>query len=408
MKKSQNKHLKILPLAVLPLAATIYNIYSTKNTSATNYSPYCVSDTCHQAADAAEAAAAEAAKATNEANNLQGEIDKLNADINQLQAEIAQNKAMVEDLKKKIQETTAKLTRQRAALAKLSVKIYHSDADTQDAVEILAGSESISDLAETENRQTTVSEQITKAAKEVNNTKKDLEQQQVSARQLLKDNESKASEVTSKRSEQASIKDKYENDAAAYQAASDEALKTVTAEIQAQAAAIARANSRGRKAAYNTATGVGASGWWGTNTYPQSGANCPDNVYYYASARVGFYGGYGCQCTSYAGWKAYEKHGVFLPSYGRWGNAADWGDSARRYGFTVTTTPAANTAAYQSAAQAGYRTGHVVWVESVNSDGTVNITEYNNTGSSVSGRSGDFGARTGVPATDFAGYIHFD
>lgn len=406
MKKSQNKHLKFLSL--LLISASIYNTYIVNNTSATNYSPYCVSEKCRKAADDAEAASQAATEAANQANTVQGEIDKLDAEINELQAQITQNKALVEDLKVKIEATTKKLTRQRAALAKLSVKIYHSDIDAQDAVEILAGSESISDLAETENRQTTVSEQITKAAKEVNNTKKDLEQQQVSARQLLKDNESKASEVTSKRSEQASIKDKYENDAAAYQAASDEALKTVTAEIQAQAAAIARANSRGRKAAYNTATGVGASGWWGTNTYPQSGANCPDNVYYYASARVGFYGGYGCQCTSYAGWKAYEKHGVFLPSYGRWGHAAAWGDSARRYGFTVTTTPAANTAAYQSAAQAGYWTGHVVWVESVNSDGTVNITEYNNTRSSVSGRSGDFGARTGVPATDFAGYIHFD
>lgn len=392
MKKSQNKHLKILPLAVLPLAATIYNIYSTKNTSATNYSPYCVSDTCHQAADAAEAAAAEAAKATNEANNLQGEIDKLNADINQLQAEIAQNKAMVEDLKKKIQETTAKLTRQRAALAKLSVKIYHSDADTQDAVEILAGSESISDLAETENRQTTVSEQITKAAKKVNETKKELEAQQVSARETLKENENKAAEISTKRNQQNELKAKYEGDANAYNEAAKAATATMQAEMKKRADEISRNNSNGKIT--KIVSGNGAKGWWGTNTYSYA-ARCPQQQ----DAFIDAFTYYGCECTSYAAWKAYEKWHVRVAG---WHNASNWGAAAARSGYRVDNIPEAYSIAYSTSGVYG----HVMWVESVNADGTINLTEYNNSYSS-GGHSGDFGARQNVGASQYR-YIHFN
>ena len=51
-----------------------------------------------------------------------------------------------------------------------------------------------------------------------------------------------------------------------------------------------------------------------------------------------------------------------------------WASSAQRYsGIWVDNTPAANTVAVSG--YGGY--GHVMWVESVNPDGTLNISEYN-------------------------------
>ena len=72
--------------------------------------------------------------------------------------------------------------------------------------------------------------------------------------------------------------------------------------------------------------------------------------------------------------------------------------------FVVTTTPVANSIAVQTG---GSSTGHVAWVESVNANGTINITEYNNKYSSASGRWGDFGSRINVPASSFQKYISF-
>ena len=111
-------------------------------------------------------------------------------------------------------------------------------------------------------------------------------------------------------------------------------------------------------------------------------------------------GGYVCQCTSYAGWKAYEYYGVVINS---WGNAKTRGSGAVASGYKVSSTPAAHTVGYSTAGVYG----HVVWIESVNNNGTVNLTEYNNASSSKSGLPGDFGARYNVNPNIYR-YIHLD
>ena len=48
-----------------------------------------------------------------------------------------------------------------------------------------------------------------------------------------------------------------------------------------------------------------------------------------------------------------------------------------------------------------------MWVEGVNADGTINLSEYNNYGSSLSHLPGDYGYRTGVSTYGLV-FIHFD
>ena len=128
----------------------------------------------------------------------------------------------------------------------------------------------------------------------------------------------------------------------------------------------------------------------GANTYPWQD-DCPEKQDYYVTYLNGNkIGGYVCECVSYAGWKAYEAWGIPLG----WGHAYSWDDGARADGrFYVDHTPAAKTIGQVD----GGAYGHVFWVESVNPDGSVNVTEYNNAyaTSLYSGvyRYGDFGAR---------------
>ncbi len=146
------------------------------------------------------------------------------------------------------------------------------------------------------------------------------------------------------------------------------------------------------------------SRWYGTsNSYPYRD-NCPqDNVQYSA------YGGAVCQCTSYASYKAYQK----------WGITNTWGGHASSYvnatGYYVPNTgtntyvnssPAANTIAIWPATSESIY-GHVAWVESVNADGSINITEYNVNWPSIGCYLGDYCSRNGVGSAGVS-FLHFE
>ena len=78
-------------------------------------------------------------------------------------------------------------------------------------------------------------------------------------------------------------------------------------------------------------------------------------------------------------WFAYEqrmKLGRPIGSF--WGNASSWAASARAAGFTVNNTPAPGAIAQWNSYQGGsYGAGHVGIVDSVNSDGSITISEMN-------------------------------
>jgi surface antigen len=94
------------------------------------------------------------------------------------------------------------------------------------------------------------------------------------------------------------------------------------------------------------------------------------------------------QCVSYVAWRLSR---VGRPVYARqgWGSASGWDDVARRRGVTGTTRPAVGSVAQWNAGESsrvprGTFTagsyGHVAWVTAVYSDGSVQVAQYNGTG----------------------------
>ncbi|WP_336950016.1 CHAP domain-containing protein [Staphylococcus hominis] len=79
------------------------------------------------------------------------------------------------------------------------------------------------------------------------------------------------------------------------------------------------------------------------------------------------------QCTYYV----YDKVGGTIGN--TWGNANNWANAAAQSGYTVNNTPKAG--AVMQTTQGGY--GHVAYVESVNSDGSVTVSEMNYQGVGV-------------------------
>lgn len=83
-----------------------------------------------------------------------------------------------------------------------------------------------------------------------------------------------------------------------------------------------------------------------------------------------------------------------------WGNASSWAYSARAAGYRVDNTPAVGAIAqWNSGAYGMSGWGHVAYVESVNGDGTITVSEMNVRGLAVTSR------RT-IPATHVSSYIH--
>ncbi len=110
-----------------------------------------------------------------------------------------------------------------------------------------------------------------------------------------------------------------------------------------------------------------------THTCPSSRANYDelgaDQWYFYP-----------CQCTSYVAWKLNQNGINFDNSYEgvHWGNAENWDNAADNANISYDNTPrVGDIAVWDPWTGGAYAEGHVAYVESVNSDGSVNISEYN-------------------------------
>ena len=102
-------------------------------------------------------------------------------------------------------------------------------------------------------------------------------------------------------------------------------------------------------------------------------------------------------CTWGAWQLTYDKLGMVLPGMG---NAYEWYNNAAAKGYSVGSTPAANSIVVWSGGRTGL--GHVAYVDYVNDDGSIFIEE--------GGNSGAYAARTVYPdsagSLRLTGYIY--
>lgn len=93
------------------------------------------------------------------------------------------------------------------------------------------------------------------------------------------------------------------------------------------------------------------------------------------------------ECTSFVAWRMNRDKSPTAPTFqnvmkgpngtiGRWSNGGNWEKNAREQGYIVDSIPAVGAIA-QFNASGTYPVGHVAYVEAVNPDGSVNLSEYN-------------------------------
>ncbi|MDR2524096.1 MAG: CHAP domain-containing protein [Candidatus Nomurabacteria bacterium] len=338
----------ILSAAVFT-ASTAFVAAPNQSVAAADY--LCVSVRCKQAAADEAKARSDQEKAAAEKGSYQAEVNRLAAEVSAIQAEIRKNEEEIVELSNRIDNTAKKIERLKESLKKAIVKIYLNNDVSE--FEILASSNSVVDFTTKTTNQEIIQGKVKQLAAEAKAAKEELERQKTEVEGRKANNELDRARVATKQSEQQTFVNEWKGREDAYADAADGSKAIKEEEMEKQ-----------RQIIQSQQGGGGYSGDPSKGGYPFAD-QCPWN-----GDGFDHKWGYVCECVSYAGWKVYERtNGVVDPNF--WGNASNW---YGRYGTVgAGTSPQPNSVAVTTA---GYY-GHVAWVEWLNPNGTIHISQYN-------------------------------
>lgn len=302
-----------------------------------------------------------------QASSLNDAINKLQAQINAKQRIINQHQAEVDKLKKEIAAAQKELDKQKRILG-TTIKTIYVEGDIT-TLEMLATSKNLSDFFDKQQYRESVQNKVKETLDKITQLKLDLNTKKEKTEKLIAEQKDLQDELLAQRGE----KDRLLSLNQSERAELDQEIKANNKRITKLQAEQAAANAR-----LFAGSGVRIVAGNGRNTYPNPWRSAPMNSY------VDNWGMFSRQCVSYAAWKVYERWG-YMPVWGgrdnrpdlpgmQSGNANDWDENAGgKYKYPVNTTPKAGSVAVSNAGEYG----HVMFVESVNSDGTINISQYN-------------------------------
>ncbi len=289
-----------------------------------------------------------------QAASYQDAINQLQTQIAGLQASIDQNVALQADLQKQITAAQIEIDRQRALLGQ-DIKAMYVDG-TPTSLEMLATSKNLSDFVDKQEYRTRVQNKIQDTLKTIADLEKQLQTQKVKVDQLLKEQQSQQSQLDSDRAQQRALLGYNESQQTTY----NQKIRQNNAQVATLQAAQAAANRR-----LSSGGGV-IAGDPGHGGYPSRWDNSAKD------SMTDSWGMYNRECVSYTAWKVYQTYG-HMPYWGGQGNANEWPGDARSAGIPTGGTPRVGSVAIWNV---GYY-GHAMWVESVNSDGSIWVSQYN-------------------------------
>ncbi len=301
---------------------------------------------------------AQAAALSAQADTLANELASLSNQKATIQSQIDLSQAKYDKLVNDITETERKIADNQEALGQIIADMYVDGTITP--LEMLASANDIGDYVDQQEMRASIQDSLSQTIDEINALKKQLEQQKVDVERVLADQKSQRDLLAAKEAEQAKLLADTQGQEAAYQQLSSERNSQISALRDQQAAAMAAA------AAASGASNIGG-GTVGGGGYP--------GVWAYAEqdTLVDNWGLYNRECVSYTAWKV-ASTGRFVPHFSGYGNANQWPSTTARYGIPSGSTPVAGSVAIWYVGIYG----HAMYVEAVNGDGTITVSDYNN------------------------------
>lgn len=311
---------------------------------------------------------AQAGALSSQIKTLQLEMQSIESQKRVIQAQIEISQTKFNQLQDQIKATEQSIIDNKSVLGKTIANLYIDDKISP--LEMLASSKNIGDYVDKQTYRSSVRDQLSVKIETIKTLKKELEQQKTDVQRTLADQNNSRKALTDKENERGAILAQTQGQEGAYRRLSTERESQKLKIQQQQQAAIEAAM---RRASGNRPVNVlpgdpNKGGYpWEANCYVDANAVSHGG----ADGNGGDPLGTGCrQCVSYTAWKVLQKTG-YAPRY--WGNANQWPGSARAAGFTTGSTPRVGSIGVISAGQYG----HVVWIEAVNDDGTVDVSQYN-------------------------------
>ena len=293
------------------------------------------------------------------ATTLQGALDEINAQVSAIQAQINESQQKHDDLVAQIAKNEEVMQANRDALGEILSELYIDDQISP--LEMLASSDTIGDYIDKQEQRSSLKQALNDKIKDIKQLKQQLEDDKKAVENVLKDQESQRQQLASKQAEQQKLISDTKNDQNAYSA--------LAAERNSE---ISKLREEQRRSNLNNVGSIPAASS-GNGGYPAIWANAPLDAY------IDNWGLYTRECVSYVAWKV-SSTGRYVPHFGGAGHAYQWpttlsGVYSPTLGGTIQqgSTPKAGAAAIMY----GGPYGHVMYVEAVNGDGTITVSDYN-------------------------------
>jgi surface antigen len=289
-----------------------------------------------------------------QAGSYQAVINQLQSQINAVQSQIADNQAQQAQLQQQIVADQQQIDQKKQELS-ATIKALYIDGQTS-TIEELATSKNLSDYVDKEEYRTTVQNQLNGKIKEIGDLQVQLQGKKTQIDQLLDSEKTQNTQLSSDQGQQDQLLSYNQGQQDAYNQQINANSSQITKLRQAQIAANARFSGGGAPG-HGPTCGGGYPGVW---------CNAPQD------SIIDSWGMYNRECVSYTAFRV-AASGRNMPYWGGTGNANQWPGDARAAGIPVDNSPTSGSVAISMAGAFG----HAMYVESVNGNGTINISQYN-------------------------------
>ncbi|PSO42930.1 hypothetical protein BRC19_02650 [Candidatus Saccharibacteria bacterium QS_5_54_17] len=296
-------------------------------------------------------------------DTLKNKLEIIRTDINKKEAELRQTRQEIASTEAEIRETKQKLRRQKKLMQENAATLYKEGDPT--TLEMLFSSDSFSDFIDRKQYLDSVKESLDEAAAKVKQLQGELEDKKAKLEDKRRQQKSEKRALQARRNEQQRLLEKTRGREERYQQLLSQQQEELQRKRQQKRQAYQRYLSR------NDVELV--AGDPNKGGYPDRWANPPRND------RVDEWGMYNRQCTSYAAWRVHDD-GKHMPEWGRTDNADAkyWYNLARRDDIPTGGSPREGAiAVWREGDGMGDTYGHVAYVENVNDDGSIWVSQYN-------------------------------
>lgn len=298
---------------------------------------------------------------------LQDKIANLEATINGLTSLINTNEQERQNLNGSIAALESQISDQRQIL-KDSVRQMYIEGDMS-TLEIMASSKNLSDYVDKEQYTLSAQTKVKTGMDKINTMEDSQKKQRKQVTQLLSDSKKMQDSISAQKDQvnQLLASNEAQQSNVSQTISSNNAqisdLERKQAAENAQLLASQSASSSNAPVS-QTATSANILAVDGTQ-YPWASAPWPNDI-------PDSWGMDERQCVSYTAW-AVAASGRHMPYWGGSGNANQWPGDARAAGIPVDSNPRPGDVAISMSGTYG----HAMYVDSINSDGSLNISQYN-------------------------------